>query len=128
MNGDTARFCVRCGKPLKPASSNSNAWKVGAIAGALFIGGMFGVVLAVFGGSGGDNVATAETSRGPEAKSAFQQSFDASFKNSCRQSAMSSGNLSRAVADNYCDCSLTVFNQTHSMTQAAASCKKYVFR
>jgi hypothetical protein len=127
MNGDTAKFCIRCGQPLKAPSSNSNAWKIGATAGALFIGGIFGVVLAV-GGHRSDTSGTAETSRGPETKSAFQQSFDASFKSSCRQSAMSSGNLSRAVADNYCECSLTVFNQTHSMTQAAASCKKYVFR
>lgn len=108
---------------------NGDAWKLGAIAGSLLLGGIFGVVLAVFGGRGGGNTnGAAQTSRNTEAKSAFQQSFDASFKSSCRQSAMSSGNVSRAVADNYCDCALTVFNQTHSMAQAAASCKKFVIR
>lgn len=134
LNSDTAQACIRCGRPLRPASSKSDAWKLGAIAGALLFGGIFGVGLAVFViGRGGDTngtaqAATAQTSRNTEAKSPFQESFDASFKNSCRQSSISFGKVSRAVADNYCDCALTVFNKTHSMTEAAASCKKYIFR
>jgi hypothetical protein len=134
MNADTAPACIRCGKPLKPASSHSDTWKLGAIAGVVLLGGIFGVVLAVFGsGRGSDTnaagqTATAQTSRNTEAKSAYQESFDTSFKNSCRQSSISFGQVSRAVADNYCDCALTVFHKTHSMTEAAASCKKYIFR
>jgi hypothetical protein len=127
MNSDTAEACIRCGKPLKPPPSNGTAWKLGAIGGALLIGGVFGIAMAVS-GSRSSTSAAAEASQSQPGKSAFQQSFDASFKNSCQATAMRAGNVSRAVAENYCSCALEVFNKTHSMSQASASCKKYVFR
>src|SRR5256885_2262349 len=115
MNYDTAPVCVRCGQPPKPASPKSDAWMLGAAAGVVLLIGIVGIV-AVFGGRGrADTNGTAQTSQNTEAKSAFRQSFDPSFKSSCQQTAMSSGNVSRAVAENYCDCALTVFNRTHSM-------------
>jgi hypothetical protein len=132
---DGARFCDRCGKPvqLSPVPranpSTSDAWKLGAIAGVLIIGVIFGslVAVAVFGG-GGSTQATAQATQKPDPVSGFQQAFDASFKNSCRQSAMRSGHVSQAVADNYCDCALPIFKETHSMVKAVAGCKQYVMR
>src|SRR5579871_219422 len=129
MNGDNADVCIRCGRPLRPVPSNPALWKLGAVAGALVLGGMIGLVLAVHGARGrADAGSTTQTSQNTEVRSSFQQSFDASFKNSCRQSAIAAGNITRAVADNYCSCALEVFNKTHSMSQASADCKKYVFR
>ncbi|HTS30128.1 MAG TPA: hypothetical protein VMH81_29855 [Bryobacteraceae bacterium] len=129
MNDDAAEACIRCGRLLKQPSYDGTAWKLGAIAGALLIGGIVGLSLGVFGDKNtADASTTAQAGRKTEEKSAFQESFDTSFKASCRTSAMSAGGVTRAVADNYCDCALQSFHKNHSMTQAAAECKKYVFR
>lgn len=107
MNHDLAEACIRCGRLQKQPSYDSTGWKLGAIAGALLIGGIVGLSLGVFGNkSSGDTSTTAPSSRSTGERSPFQQSFDASFKNSCRAGAMRSGGVSRAVADNYCDCAL----------------------
>jgi hypothetical protein len=146
-NADDARFCTQCGQPfelarkLEPAaapeqpgavqrakSSTGNVWKLGAIGGVIFVGAIFGSLVAVSVFGGGGTAGTAQTSRNPDTKSAFQQAFDASFKSSCRQSAMRAGHVSQTAADSYCDCALSVFNQTHSMAKAVASCKQYVVR
>jgi hypothetical protein len=130
---DDARFCDRCGSPMKPSQVQlpnpftSNVWKLGAIAAVLVVGGIFGTLVAVAAFGGGGHTSD-QTSPNSDPRPSYQQAFDASFKNSCRQSAMRSGSISRASADNYCDCALPVFNQTHDMAKVVASCKKYVMR
>jgi hypothetical protein len=62
------------------------------------------------------------------AKTSFQEAFDDSFKNSCRQSAMRSGHVSQSVADSYCDCALSVYHETNSMTKATQTCSQRVKR
>lgn len=130
---DGVRFCDRCGQPANPVRRanpvDSHTWKLGAVAVVLVVGLIFGtlVAVAVFGG-GGSTQTTAQASPKVDSGSSYQQAFDASFKNSCRQSAMRSGHVSQAVADNYCDCALPIFKETHNMFKAATSCKQYVMR
>ncbi len=128
MNFDTAEACVRCGRLLKQPSYNTTGWKVVFVLGALFLGGMVGLSMGAFGSRHNPDTVAAQSRAASAEPSAFRQSFDASFRNSCRASAMHAGNVSRAVADNYCTCALESFHKTHSMSQAAADCKKYVFR
>jgi hypothetical protein len=108
---------------------DNHTWKLGAVAVVLVVGVIFGslVAVAVFGG-GGSAQTTAQASPKADPASGYQQTFDASFKNSCRQSAMRSGRVSQAVADNYCDCALPIFKETHNMLKAVTSCKQYVMR
>ena len=129
MNDDTAEACIRCGRLLKQPSYNTTGWKLVAVAAALFVGGVVGLSLGVFGNrSTKDTTTTAQSAPDTKEPSPFRQSFDASFKNSCRTSAMSAGRITQAVADNYCTCALESFHKSHSMSQAAAECQKYVFR
>jgi hypothetical protein len=130
---DDARFCERCGQPKQPSpvqgtNQFSGVSKLAAVAVVLVVGGIFGTVVAVsvFGSRGGET--SAPTSAKPASTSTFQQAFDTSFKATCRQSAMSSGNISRATADYYCDCALPIFKQTHDMAKTIASCKQYIMR
>jgi hypothetical protein len=144
IHSDNARFCSRCGHQSEYRTAQApapvgtgaaqpgkapigNGWKLGAIAGVLVLGGLFGSVVAValFGGGGARG--TAQTSSNPEAGSTFQQAFEASFRKSCRQSAMLKGS-SQGMADTYCDCALSVFNETHSMMKAAARCNQQIGR
>jgi hypothetical protein len=155
LNGDNDRFCSRCGQPFGPAqalavaaaqvqpgavqpanSSASGLLKLGAVGAVIVLGGLFGslVAMGVFGGGGAHGAAQTsrnadtQTSRSADTKSTFQQAFEASFKSSCRQSAMRTGSVSQNAADSYCDCALTAFNKTHSMASAVASCKQHVMR
>ena len=129
LNHDNAEACIRCGRLLKQPSYNTTGWKAIAVAGALLIGGIVGLALGYSGNrSKAEATTTAQSSRTTDSQSSFQQSFDASFKNSCRTGAMRSGAVTRAVADNYCECALESFHKNHSMMQAAAECKKYIFR
>jgi len=153
IHPDGARFCNRCGRPFEPArppetagapepaaapvqtsvvppasASNGNLWKLGVIGGVLVFGGVFGTVLAVSVFGLGTTRETAQTTPKPDTKSAYQQAFDASFNRSCRQSAMVAGGASQSAADRYCDCALTVFHESHSMTKAVAICKQYAVR
>ena len=129
------RFCDRCGQPAQPIPArranpvDGHTWKLGAVAVVLVIGVIFGsvVAVAVFGGRGSTQ-ATVQTSPKADPVSGYQQAFEASFKNSCRQSAMRSGHVSQAVADNYCDCALPIFRETHNMLKAVTSCKQYIMR
>ena len=115
--------------PAPPAKAAAgNAWKLGVIVGVLLLGAIFGSLVAVTVFGGGTTSATASSSQNSEGKSAFHEAFDASFKRSCLQSATRMGNLSPSAADSYCGCALSVFNQTHSMTKAAASCRQYLVR
>lgn len=54
-------------------------------------------------------------------KEGFAQSFDKSFKESCRTEAMKKG-ASQKDAEKYCDCTLAKFKETKSMDQAAKTC------
>ena len=130
LNYDSDDTCIRCGRPLKEPSYKATAWKLAAVGFALLIGVSVGLTLAVSGNksSRDTTVTTAQASRNTEDMSANQQSYDAAFRNSCRISAMSSSGVSRAVADNYCDCALESIHKNRSMSQAVADCKKYVFR
>ena len=142
-NEDFAAQCSLCGRPnqfvaisqpsttpVQPAKSSGGiaGWQVLAVAGVLILGMVFGVSFAVSAFGTGAPRPAAETPSTPEPKSAFQESFDASFKSSCRQSAMRSGNVSQSVADRYCECALSVFHETHSMTQAASTCSQRIRR
>jgi hypothetical protein len=71
---------------------------------------------------------TSETHSDAGAKTSFQEAFDDNFKSSCRQSAMRSGGVSQSVADSYCDCALSVYHETNSMTKAAQTCSQRVKR
>jgi hypothetical protein len=71
---------------------------------------------------------TSETHSDAGAKTSFQEAFDDTFKSSCRQSAMRSGHVSQSVADSYCDCALSVYHETSSMTRAAQTCSQRVKR
>ncbi|HMF91579.1 MAG TPA: hypothetical protein VKL40_13120 [Candidatus Angelobacter sp.] len=51
----------------------------------------------------------------------FQESFDKSFRESCRTESMKKG-ATQKVADKYCDCALAKFKETKSMEQAAKAC------
>ena len=51
----------------------------------------------------------------------FQDSFDKSFKESCRNGAVKKG-ADQKIADKYCDCALVKFKETKSMEQAAKTC------
>ena len=152
INTDHARFCSRCGNssehvresapppppplpgpaPSAKPSTGIAGWKLAVVGGVLIFGVLFGTMVAVMVFGRGESHETAQTSPAAtpnqDPKSAFQQAFETSFKNSCRQSAMRSGNVSQAVADSYCNCALSVFNQTHSMTKVAGSCAQYVMR
>ena len=135
---DDSKFCDHCGqpKPNRPVPAqvpaNNAVLKLAAVAGVLVVGGIFGTVVAVtaFGGRSGQagSPASATASSHSDPKSAYQQAFETTFKTSCRQAAMRSGSVSRTAADNYCDCALPVFQQTHDMGKVIASCKKYVMR
>ena len=152
-NGDQARFCNGCGQPFggaRPAeptppppldaltaagpirnekvTDGIAPWKLGVVGGVLVLGLIFGTMVAtiMFGPSSAR--ATASTSPTQSVKSAFQSSFEASFKNSCRQSAMRSGGITQSQADSYCDCTLSVLNETHSMTKAVQTCAKRISR
>ena len=147
-NEDFVRFCCKCGNPCElaqvpkpasarvrpaktvpaPAFSSIAGWKLAAIGGVLLLGTVFGglVAVTVFGGQ--DPRQTAETHLNGNAKGGVQEAFETSFKSSCRQSAMRSGHVSQAVADTYCDCALSVFQQTHSMTKAAQTCSQRIAR
>jgi hypothetical protein len=131
---DDARFCDRCGQPKQPVPAqganpfSSDVVKLVAIVGVLFVGCIFGTVVAATSFRSRGTETSAPAASTADAKSAFQQSFDASFKASCRHSAMIAGNISRSSAENYCECALTTFKQTHDMAKSTASCKQYVFR
>ena len=153
IHPDGARFCDRCGRPFEPArapatagapepaaapvqtsvvprasASSSNLWKLGVVVGVLVFGGVFGTGLAVSVFGLGSTSETAQTTPKPDTKSASQQAFDAGFKRSCRQSAMGFRGASQSAADRYCDCALTVFNESHSMAKAVSSCQQYAVR
>jgi len=142
-NEDYAAFCSTCCRPnefavvppsaatpTQPAKASTGiaAWQLMAVAGVLILGMVFGLSFAVTAFSTGEARQTAETHSNAETKSAFQEAFDASFKKSCQQSAMRSGNVSQSRADRYCECALSVFHETHSMTQAATTCSQRVRR
>jgi len=150
-NADSARFCSRCGQPLdapswpestavppppipgaqRPQPAGGLGLKIGIIAGVLLIGGMFGTMVAraVFGGGSPVSAsAPARSSSTTDPNSSFQAAFDASFKNTCRQSAMRSGHVSSSTADMYCDCALNAFHQHHNMLKAAETCRAYIGR
>jgi hypothetical protein len=131
---DDARFCDRCGQPKQPSpvqgtnALSSDVLKLVAIVAVLLVGCIFGTVVAATSFRSRGNETSAQTSSPPDSRSTFQQTFDASFKASCQHSAMIAGRISRSSAENYCDCALPIFKQTHDMSKAAASCKQYVFR
>jgi hypothetical protein len=54
-------------------------------------------------------------------KESFQESFDKSFKQSCRDGAVKKG-ADQKIADKFCDCALVKFKETKSMDQAAKAC------
>jgi hypothetical protein len=114
--------------PAQPAkASTGNAgWMIGIVCGVIGIGVIFGTLVApvVFGSKSADG--TEQTSSTPSAKSKFTEAFDASFKRSCVQTAMNAGRVSHASAENYCDCALSAFHESHSMSKASASCKQYI--
>ncbi len=61
----------------------------------------------------------------------FQSAFDSSFRRSCAQSArqriQGQGQyVSQQLIEQYCECALTQFKETGSMTQAAASCNERI--
>jgi hypothetical protein len=115
--------------PVQPAkaSSGNAGWMIGIVCGVVGIGVIFGTLVApvLFGSKSTDG--TAQTSSTPSAKSKFTEAFDDSFKRSCIQTAMGAGRISHASAENYCDCALSSFHETHSMSKASASCKQYIF-
>ena len=55
-----------------------------------------------------------------EAKKAFDENFDKSFKDSCTASATKSG-APAAVAGQLCDCALTKINQQFSAAEKASA-------
>ena len=147
-NEDYAVFCSTCGLPkelgdvLPPASTPAQpakastgiaGWQLMAVGGVLILGMVFGVSVAVSAFGNGETHQTAEThsnadTKNTDAKSTFREAFDDGFKRSCRQSAMRSPNVSQSLADSYCECALSVFHETHSMTQAATTCSQRVRR
>src|SRR5262249_6290124 len=116
--------------PVQPAraANASLGWKIGAIGVVLVLGVIFGTMVAAIDSGAGSNPAAVTTSPGMDVKSAFQQSFDGSFQRSCRASAMRSGNVSQSTADRYCECALSVFHETHSMSKVVEKCKQYAMR
>ena len=54
-------------------------------------------------------------------KQGFSESFDKSYKESCRDKVMKKG-LGQQDADKYCDCTLVKFKETKSMDEAAKTC------
>src|SRR4051812_11191618 len=82
---DGARFCDRCGKPMQLSPvpranpSTSHAWKLGAIAGVLIVGVIFGslVAMAVFGGGSTQATAQATPRAGPgiRVSASFRRQF-----------------------------------------------------
>jgi hypothetical protein len=142
-NEDWALHCSECCRAKEiaavPAQGSTPAqppkafggiagWQVMAVGGVLILGIVFGVSFAVAAFGTGERRATAETQSSAATKSGFQEAFDESFKTSCRQSAMRTATISQSVADRYCECALTVFHETHSMTQAATTCSQRVRR
>lgn len=139
VNPDEGRFCTRCGDPnpspmpalprviKPPRRSLRGGWMLGAVLGVMLLGCVFGTVMAitVFGARKGGSQSSGRTA---ESKSRFQQAFEASFKNSCKQSAMRSSGIPSGSADSYCNCALSAFNRSHSLTSAATSCKQYIVR
>ena len=104
-------------------------WKIGVVAGVLVMGAIFGSLVAVtMSGAGKPATANAASPAAQEAKSGFQQAFDSSFKNSCRQAAMRNGSITQAVADSYCDCALSVFKETHSTANIIQTCRQRLGR
>ncbi len=110
--------------------SGGIGFKLIVVGGVVLLGGIFGTLVAegVFGGGTTATAQTAPTSRSSNTPSTYQDAFDASFKKSCRQSAMRMGNASEGTVNSYCDCALSVFNQTHSMIKAATTCRQYIVR
>ena len=51
----------------------------------------------------------------------FVESFDKSFRESCRSGAIKNG-AAPAVADRYCECALTQYKETKSMDKATKTC------
>jgi hypothetical protein len=51
----------------------------------------------------------------------FEESFDKSFRESCRAAAIKSG-ATPAVAEPYCECALTQYKETKSMDKARSTC------
>ena len=141
-NEDYAAFCSKCGclnefaglhHPAsileQPAKATGIAgWQLMSVGGVLILGLVFGVLFAVTAFGTGETRQTADTHSNAETKSTFQEAFDASFMKSCRQSAMRSGNASQSLVDSYCECALSVFHETHSMTQAATTCSQRIRR
>jgi len=54
-------------------------------------------------------------------KENFQQSFDKSFRESCRTEAIKKG-APQKIAEKYCDCTLAKFKETKSMDESAKAC------
>jgi len=111
-------------QPVKPPASSAG-WKIGLIACVLALG-------VVFGGLVGNVVFrradAASATPAPDKQSTFQQAFDVSFRNSCRQSAMRSASISRAAAESYCDCALSVIKQKGSAAAIIQTCKQRLGR
>jgi hypothetical protein len=115
-------------QPGKARPTGSLSGKIAIVSIVLVAGVIFGTLMATTDFSGSGNRGTATTSSSSDPKSLFQQSFDASFQGSCRNSAMRGGRITQDTADRYCDCALTAFHETHSMTKAFERCKTYVLR
>jgi hypothetical protein len=150
INADGAAFCGQCHHPFIPASapppppppavpfgavppprtsSNGLGLKIGAVAGVLLLGVIFGTLVAEMGSNGSTATdSTARSTSGTDVKSMFQQSFDSSFERSCRVSALRGGKVTQDAADRYCDCALRVLHETHSMTKVVERCRQYVVR
>jgi hypothetical protein len=144
-NEEFAPACRACGQPApSPASAPAQpinvplpqpsrgiaGWQLAAIGGVLVLGTVFGVsfAVAIFGTGSTPPTPETRTVAAAPAKSTFENAFDASFKNSCRQSAMRSGYVSQDLADRYCDCALSVFHETHSMIKTAETCRQRLTR
>jgi hypothetical protein len=54
-------------------------------------------------------------------KQGFTESFDSSYKQSCRDKVMQKG-IGQQDAEKYCDCTLAKFKETKSMDEAAKTC------
>ena len=54
-------------------------------------------------------------------KDQFNQSFDKSFRQSCRDGAIKRG-AEPKIAEKYCECALEKFKETKSMDEASKAC------